>query len=142
MAHGRLGPDIVMNIRYAGGSEIRSVSVHQKKRTPDGSSAIDSTRSKLNEVLKGRPPSRRHWRSYGPKGSSRQLVRRNGPMSRWCCLPPRNTSGGRDKGRGNGTSHGSKRGRLPRWRGYGRSMARTWPTPPFISMRTRRTSTR
>lgn len=53
MAHGRPGPDIVMNIRYAGGSEIRSVSVHEMKRTPDGASAIDSTRSKLNEVLEG-----------------------------------------------------------------------------------------
>lgn len=53
MAHGRPGPDIVMNIRYAGGSEIRAVSVHEMKRTPDGASAIDSTRSKLNEVLEG-----------------------------------------------------------------------------------------
>lgn len=53
MAHGRTGPDIVMNTRYAGPSQIRSVSVHQKKRTPDGSSAIDPARSRLNEVLEG-----------------------------------------------------------------------------------------
>nr|CRY96462.1 hypothetical protein [uncultured prokaryote] len=53
MAHGRIGPDIVLNIRYAGTSEIRSVSVHEKKREPDGASAIDPERSHLNEVLDG-----------------------------------------------------------------------------------------
>lgn len=53
MAHGRTGPDIVMNIRYAGASEVRAVSVHETKRTPDGASAIDPSRSELNQVLEG-----------------------------------------------------------------------------------------
>lgn len=53
MAHGRTGPDIVMNIRYAGASEVRAVSVHETKRTPDGASAIDPNRSELNQVLEG-----------------------------------------------------------------------------------------
>ena len=51
MAHGRTGPDIVMNTRYAGVSEIRSVSEHEKNRTPDGASAIDPDRSELNRLL-------------------------------------------------------------------------------------------
>jgi len=53
MAHGRVGPDLVMNTRYVGASEIRSVSEHELDRTPDGSSAIDPLRSHLNEVLHG-----------------------------------------------------------------------------------------
>lgn len=57
MAHGRTGPDIVMNTRYAGPSEVRSVSVHEEKRIPDGASAIDPDRSELNRLL---------W-SFGPE---------------------------------------------------------------------------
>jgi hypothetical protein len=53
MAHGREGPDIVMTTRYAGVSEIRSLSVHETDRTPDGSSAIDPLRSHLNQILHG-----------------------------------------------------------------------------------------
>lgn len=53
MAHGRQGPDIVANIRYVGMSAIRAVSDHERYRTPDGASAIDPTRSHLNEVLHG-----------------------------------------------------------------------------------------
>ena len=53
MAHGRSGPDIVMTTRYAGASEIRAVSDHEENRTPDGSSAIDTVRSHLNEILHG-----------------------------------------------------------------------------------------
>lgn len=51
MAHGRTGPDIVMNIRYAAASEIRAVSFHEENRDPDGSSAIDPDRSHLNRLL-------------------------------------------------------------------------------------------
>ena len=53
MAHDRSGPDVVMNIRYAGVSEIRAVTDHEIHRTPDGPSAIDPTRSHLNRVLHG-----------------------------------------------------------------------------------------
>lgn len=53
MAHGRIGPDIVMTIRYAGASEIRSVTDHELNRTADGSSAIDPDRTPLNEILHG-----------------------------------------------------------------------------------------
>lgn len=53
MAHGRQGPDIVMQTRYAGVSEIRAVSDHEENRTPDGSSAIDPDRSHLNCILHG-----------------------------------------------------------------------------------------
>jgi hypothetical protein len=53
MAHGRQGPDIVMTTRYATASDLRAVSEHEKHRTPDGSSAIDPSRSHLNEVLIG-----------------------------------------------------------------------------------------
>lgn len=53
MAHGREGPDIVMTIRYAGTSEIRSVSDHEANRSQDGSSAIDLSRSHLNQILHG-----------------------------------------------------------------------------------------
>jgi hypothetical protein len=51
MAHGRTGPDLVMNTRYAGASEVRAVSIHEEKREPDGSSAIDPDRSELNRLL-------------------------------------------------------------------------------------------
>lgn len=53
MAHGRKGPDLVMTSRYAGASEIRSVSEHEENRTPDGSSAIDPERTPFNRVLIG-----------------------------------------------------------------------------------------
>ena len=53
MAHGRDGPDLVMTTRYVGASEIRQMTDHEVNRTPDGSSAIDETRSQLNEVLHG-----------------------------------------------------------------------------------------
>ena len=53
MAHGREGPDIVMDIRYAALREIRAVSNHELYRTPDGASAIDPERSPLNKVLHG-----------------------------------------------------------------------------------------
>lgn len=53
MAHGREGPDVVMTIRYASASDVRTVSDHELLRTPDGSSAIDPLRSHLNEVLHG-----------------------------------------------------------------------------------------
>lgn len=53
MAHGRTGPDIVANIRYVGASEVRSVSQHERHRTPDGASAIDPERTHLNKVLIG-----------------------------------------------------------------------------------------
>lgn len=53
MAHGREEPDIVLNIRYAGASEIRAVSRHEVDRTPDGASAIDPARRDLNKVLVG-----------------------------------------------------------------------------------------
>lgn len=53
MAHGRIGPDLVMTTRYVGASEIRAVSEHELDRTPDGSSAIDPLRSHLNRVLHG-----------------------------------------------------------------------------------------
>lgn len=53
MAHGRAGPDIVMQTRYAGVSEIRAVSDHEAHRHPDGSSAIDPLRSHLNKILLG-----------------------------------------------------------------------------------------
>lgn len=53
MAHGRVGPDIVMNIRYAGTSEIRALDRHEVDREPDGVSAIDPERSHLNKVLHG-----------------------------------------------------------------------------------------
>ncbi|OIQ70446.1 plasmid recombination enzyme [mine drainage metagenome] len=42
-----------MTVRYAGASEIRAVSRHEKDREPDGSSAIDLTRSHLNKILYG-----------------------------------------------------------------------------------------
>lgn len=53
MAHDRSGPDIVMQTRYAGASEIRSVTDHEINRSPDGSSAIDPMRSHLNRILHG-----------------------------------------------------------------------------------------
>jgi hypothetical protein len=53
MAHGRNGPDVVMNTRYAGVSEIRAATEHEKNRTPDGSSAIDPARTHLNRVFVG-----------------------------------------------------------------------------------------
>lgn len=53
MAHGRVGPDIVMTTRYAGVSEIRAVSDHEANRNPDASSAIDPLRSHLNKILLG-----------------------------------------------------------------------------------------
>lgn len=53
MAHGREGPDLVMNIRYVGTPEIAHVSRHELHRTPDGTSAIDPARSHLNRVLVG-----------------------------------------------------------------------------------------
>lgn len=53
MAHNREGPDIVMAIRYAGVSEIRSVTDHELNRTEDGFSAIDPLRSHLNLILYG-----------------------------------------------------------------------------------------
>lgn len=53
MAHGRQGPDIVQNTRYASASQVRAVSEHEKNRSPDGSSAIDPARSHMNEVLVG-----------------------------------------------------------------------------------------
>lgn len=53
MAHGRTGPDVVMTTRYAGATEIRAVSEHEKHRTADGSSAIDPDRSSLNMILHG-----------------------------------------------------------------------------------------
>ena len=53
MAHGRDGPDIVMTTRYAGASQIRSVSEHEIHRTSDGSSAIDPARTELNRILWG-----------------------------------------------------------------------------------------
>ncbi|WP_168172823.1 plasmid recombination protein [Thioclava sp. L04-15] len=40
-----------MTIRYAGASEVRSVSIHEEKREPDGASAIDPDRSHLNRLL-------------------------------------------------------------------------------------------
>lgn len=53
MAHGRTGPDLVMNTRYVGASAIRAVSEHERRRTPDGSSDIDPARSHMNVVLHG-----------------------------------------------------------------------------------------
>lgn len=53
MAHGRRGPDLVMNVRYVGKKDINAVSSHELNRTPDGASAIDPTRTHLNEVLHG-----------------------------------------------------------------------------------------
>lgn len=46
-------PKVVMNIRYVGTTKIHSVSDHEKNRTPDGASAIDPARSRLNKVLLG-----------------------------------------------------------------------------------------
>lgn len=46
-------PDIVMTTRYVGAREVRAVSIHEAKREPDGSSAIDPARSHLNEILHG-----------------------------------------------------------------------------------------
>ena len=53
MANERVGPDLVMDIRYAGASEIRAVTDHEIKRVEDGSSAIDPARSHLNRILLG-----------------------------------------------------------------------------------------
>ena len=53
MAHGRDGPDIVMQVRYAGASEVRAVTDHELNRSPDGWSAIDPARVHLNAVLHG-----------------------------------------------------------------------------------------
>lgn len=53
MAHGRTGPDIVMNIRYVSASGVSAVTAHELHRTPDGSSAIDPGRTHLNAVLYG-----------------------------------------------------------------------------------------
>ncbi|WP_207472239.1 plasmid recombination protein [Paracoccus fontiphilus] len=53
MAHGRIGPDIVMTVRYVGASEIRALTEHELHRTPDGTSAIDPLRTHLNQVLHG-----------------------------------------------------------------------------------------
>lgn len=53
MAHGREGPDLVMATRYVGASEIRQMTDHEENRTPDGSSAIDETRTHLNKILYG-----------------------------------------------------------------------------------------
>lgn len=53
MAHGRVGPDIVMTTRYVGMRDVHAVSNHEMKREPDGSSAIDPLRSHLNEILYG-----------------------------------------------------------------------------------------
>lgn len=53
MAHGRTGPDIVQNTRYASASDVRAVSEHERNRTPDGYSAIDPDRSHLNRLLLG-----------------------------------------------------------------------------------------
>lgn len=53
MAHGRIDPDLVMTIQYAGVSEIRSMTNHEVDRTPDGSSAVDPARTHLNEILLG-----------------------------------------------------------------------------------------
>lgn len=53
MAHGRAGPDLVMNTRYVGASAIRAVSEHERRRTPDGSSDIDPARSHMNVVIHG-----------------------------------------------------------------------------------------
>lgn len=44
---------LVMTTRYAGASEIRAVSEHEKNRTPDGYSAIDPKRSHRNRNLLG-----------------------------------------------------------------------------------------
>jgi len=46
-------PSVVMNIRYVGQSAIKAQSHHEKHRTPDGASAIDPERSRLNKVLRG-----------------------------------------------------------------------------------------
>lgn len=53
MAHDRSGPDVVMNTRYAGHSEIRSVTDHENNRSEDGFSAIDPLRTHLNRILHG-----------------------------------------------------------------------------------------
>jgi hypothetical protein len=53
MAHGRISPDIVMTIRYAGASQIQAVSHHEENRTKDGTSAIDEDRTHLNRILHG-----------------------------------------------------------------------------------------
>jgi vacuolar-type H+-ATPase subunit H len=52
MAHDR-GPDVVMNIRYAGHSEIGAVTDHENNRSADGFSAIDPLRTHLNQILHG-----------------------------------------------------------------------------------------
>lgn len=46
-------PDIVMTTRYVSARQVRAVSIHEQKREPDGSSAIDPARSHLNEILHG-----------------------------------------------------------------------------------------
>lgn len=53
MAHGRTGPDIVMNIRYVSASGVSAVTAHELHRTPDGSSAIHPGRTHLNAILHG-----------------------------------------------------------------------------------------
>ena len=53
MAHGRIGPDIVMTTRYVGIPEIRTLTEHEENRTPYGTSAIDPYRSELNMILRG-----------------------------------------------------------------------------------------
>jgi hypothetical protein len=40
-----------MNTRYAGASHVQSLSIHEEKREPDGSSDIDPSRSQLNRLL-------------------------------------------------------------------------------------------
>jgi hypothetical protein len=53
MAHDRKGPDIVMTARYVGLREIHAVTEHEVNRDSDGTSAIDPSRSHLNEILHG-----------------------------------------------------------------------------------------
>ena len=79
MAHGREGPDIVMQTRYAGASEIRSVTDHEQNRTPDGSSAIDPLRSHLNRILLGPSTQQEALESMWRKGVRKPSAQAESP---------------------------------------------------------------
>lgn len=83
MAHGRTGPDLVMNTRYVGASAIRAVSEHERRRTPDGSSDIDLARSHMNTwSFTGPLRSKRRLISSWPQAWARSQRRPSPPMSR------------------------------------------------------------
>lgn len=80
MAHNRTGPDIVMQVRYVGASEIRAVSLHSVERTADGWSAIDTSRSPQNRVLHGPATQQEALEEMWAKGVKRPAKQSEAPF--------------------------------------------------------------